>query len=247
MIKAIIIDDESHCIQTLQEKIKIYCPSIEVQASFTKPQKAIEYLEENSPDLVFLDIEMPIINGFSLLEKIKEINFKIVFTTAYDQFGIKAIKFSAFDYLLKPIDKDELIAMADKLNSQHKNYSNDEQLKVLLQQLQNTNTDQIKISVPTFDGIFFPFVKDIVRVESSNNYSTLYFTNGKKLIVSKTLKDFEDLLVSYNFFRVHNSHLINIKMIKKYNKADGGSIELENGDVIEISRRRKDDFLKLIG
>ncbi len=247
MIKAIIIDDENHCIQTLQEKIKIYCPAIEVQANFNKPQKAIEYLEANTPDVVFLDIEMPIINGFSLLEKLKEINFKIVFTTAYDQFGIKAIKFSAFDYLLKPVDKEELIAMAEKLQLKHKNFSIDEQLKVLLQQLQNTNLELLKISVPTFDGIFFPFVKDIVRVESSNNYSTLFFTNGKKLIVSKTLKEFEDLLVNYNFFRVHNSHLINIKMISKYNKADGGSIELDNGDTIEISRRRKDDFLKLIG
>ena len=246
MIKAVIIDDESHCIQTLQEKMKIYCPAINVQASFIRPGNAIEYLEANIPEVVFLDIEMPGINGFALLERLKEINFKIIFTTAYDQFAIKAIKFSAFDYLLKPIDKDDLIAVAEKLTRPQKKVDSDEQLLVLLQQLQNTHKDHLKISVPTSDGIIFPYVKDIIRVESSNNYSTLYFTNGKKLMVSKTLKDFEDMLVQHNFFRVHNSHLINISKIYKYNKLDGGVVVLENGDSIEVSRRRKEDFLKLI-
>ena len=247
MMTAIIVDDETHCIQTLHEKIKIYCPAIQVQCGFTKPQKAIEFLETHTTDIVFLDIEMPVINGFAFLERLHHINFKIIFTTAYDQFAIKAIKFSAFDYLLKPIDKNDLIVIAERLIKSGEKYRVNEQLQVLLQQLQNNNSDQVKISVPTSDGIIFPYIKDIIRIESSSNYSTLYFTTGKKIMVSKTLKDFEDLLIRHHFFRVHNSHLINIKKIKKYNRNDGGSVELENGDIIEISRRRKEDFLLLLG
>ena len=247
MIKGIIIDDEIHCIQTLEEKLKIYCPSVLIMGSFTKPAAAALYLETNSPDVVFLDIEMPGLNGFALLERIKEINFKIVFTTAYDQFALKAIKFSAFDYLLKPIDKDDLIAVSEKLLQQNKKSQSDEQLKVLLQQLQHTGIDQVKISVPTLNGIDFPYVKDIIRVESSSNYSTLFFTDGKKLMVSKTLKDFEEMLGAFHFFRVHNSHLINTRKIKKFNRNEGGFVILENGDRIEISRRRKEDFIKALG
>jgi two-component system, LytTR family, response regulator len=246
MNKAIIIDDELHCIETLIEKIKIYCPSIEVINSFTKPQLAIDYLATEKPDIVFLDIEMPAINGFSLLEKLKDITFKIVFTTAYDQYAIKAIKFSAFDYLLKPIDKDDLILVADRIQVNTKKSSIESQIDVLLQQIKNTNTEQMKISIHTSEGIIFPLLRDIIRIESSSNYSIFYFENGKKSIVTKTLKEFEEILTKHDFFRIHNSHLINLSKIKEYHKVDGGTVELENGERIEVSRRRKDEFIQIL-
>ncbi len=246
MLHAIIIDDEMHCIQTLHEKIKIYCPDIEVQNSFNKPTEALAYLQMHTPDVVFMDIEMPGMTGFALLEKLGVVQFKLVFTTAFDQFAVKAIKFSAFDYLLKPIDKNELIELSQKLAETKKTSEGNEQLQVLMQQLQNPQTDQVKISIPSANGIIFPYVKDIIRVESSSNYSMLFFADGKKITVSKTLKEFEDMLVQHHFYRVHNSHLINLKKITRYDKTDGGVIEMENGEIVEISRRRKDEFLKMI-
>lgn len=246
MNKAIIIDDELHCIETLTEKIKLYCPAIEIVATFSLPHLAVEYLETNSLDIVFLDIEMPKINGFLLLEQLKVINFKVIFTTAYDQYAIKAIKFSAFDYLLKPIDKDDLVLVAERMQSTKPHQQIDEQINVLLQQIKNTNQEQLKIGIPTSDGVIFPYIRDIVRVESSSNYSTLYFTSGKKVLISRTLKDFEEMLTSHHFYRVHNSHLINMKLISRVNKTDGGFVEFENGDKVEISRRRKEEFLNLL-
>jgi two-component system, LytTR family, response regulator len=246
MNKAIIIDDELHCIETLIEKIKVYCPSIEIINTFTKPQLAIDYLATERPDIVFLDIEMPVINGFSLLERLKNIKFKVVFTTAYDQYAIKAIKFSAFDYLLKPIDKDDLIIVADRLQVVPPKSAIESQIDVLLQQIKNTNSEHMKISIYTTDGIIFPLLRDIIRIESSSNYSIFYFESGKKCIVTKTLKEFEEILVKHDFMRIHNSHLINLTKIKSYQKGDGGTVELENGDKIEVSRRRKDEFIQLL-
>jgi two-component system, LytTR family, response regulator len=242
MTSAIIIDDEIHCIETLIEKIKFYCPSIDVIQTFSKPQLALEYLDKESPDVIFLDIEMPVINGFTLIEKIKKIESKIVFTTAYDQYAIKAIKFSAFDYLLKPISKDDLVALADRMNIVDNNANVEGQLKVLMQQI-SPNQGDIKITIRTSDGMIFPHVKSIIRVESSSNYSTIFFDGGKKIMVSKTLKEFDELLTPYDFLRIHNSHLINMSKIVRYHKADGGSMELDNGDQVEISRRRKDELI----
>ena len=166
---------------------------------------ALDYLDnEEHPDVIFLDIEMPVINGFSLIERVKKLDFKIVFTTAYDQYAIKAIKFSAFDYLLKPISKDDLILVADRLNKENNQPNFENQLNVLLQQINQSQNDQIKITIRTSEGMIFPYVKNIIRVESSSNYSTIFFEGGKKLLVSKTLKEFEELLTPYNFLRIHN-------------------------------------------
>jgi two-component system, LytTR family, response regulator len=246
MIQAIIIDDELHCIETLEEKIKMYCPNIEVVNKFTKPKEALKFLDEHSPDLVFLDIEMPIYNGFSLLEQLSKIDFHIVFTTAYDQYALKAIKFSAFDYLLKPIDKDDLLSLSERMSIKRRISTVDEQFKILMQQINNTNSTQTKISIPTSDGMLFVRLLDILRVESDNNYSTVFFTDRKPLLVSKTLKEFEELLTPHQFFRIHNSHLINTKLISKYVRTDGGYIIMDNGDKIEISRRRKEEFMEYL-
>jgi two-component system, LytTR family, response regulator len=243
MIEAIIIDDELHCVETLTEKLKMYCPEIEVIKTFVKPTEAIHYLSDHDVDVVFLDIEMPVLNGFSMLEKLGRINFQLVFTTAYDQYAIKAIKFSAFDYLLKPVSKEDLLALAQRLATKKlPEKTTDEQFSVLMQHLSQGATDQMKISIPTHEGIIFTYVKDLIRVESESNYSYIHFSNRKPILVSKTLKEFEDLLTPYKFFRVHNSHLINTRLIAKYVKSDGGSVIMENGDRIEISRRKKESL-----
>jgi two-component system LytT family response regulator len=250
MIQAIIIDDELHCIETLTEKIKMYCPFIEVIKTFTKPAEALGFLPNNPVDVVFLDIEMPVLNGFSMLEKLNKINFQLVFTTAYDQYAIKAIKFSAFDYLLKPVSKEDLLALANRLTvNKIPEKTIDEQFSVLMQHLGYGATDKMKISIPTNEGVIFTYVKDLIRVESDSNYSHIHFANRKSILVSRTLKEFEELLTPYKFFRVHNSHLVNTRLISRYIKADGGTIIMENGDRIEISRRKKEsleNFLALL-
>ena len=173
-----------------------------------------------------------------------EKNFHIIFTTAYDQYAIKAIKYAAFDYLLKPIDIEELKLAISKIHSPQQTY-NSKKLELLYQNLQKNNFNKIAIS--TLEGLLFFNIADIVHLEASSNYSTIYFTNHPKLVASKTLKDFEELLPGDIFFRPHHSHIINLNYIKRYLKGDGGQIEMVNGNYVDVSRRKKEEFLKTIG
>lgn len=245
-IQAILIDDEINSLQNLQQKLQEFCPSIKVAAIVQRPEEAILLIRQHKPDVVFLDIEMPRMNGFKMLEEFKEIDFEVIFITAYNHYAIDAIRLSAFDYLVKPVAIKELQAAVNRLFYAKKKKSA-ERLEVLKKSMAEIKTQENKIAIPTSEGIEFFQIKNIVRIESSSNYSKLILNDGQNILVTKLLKDFEEMLLNYRFYRVHNSHLINLDYIKKYIRGDGGQIVMQNGDMIDVSRRKKDEFLKIIG
>jgi two-component system, LytTR family, response regulator len=246
LISAIIIDDESKGRLALREKLRLYCPEIELLAEAKDGPEGIQLIQAHQPQLIFLDIEMPKMNGFDMLNHIDVKSFHIIFTTAYDQYAIKAIKYAAFDYLLKPINIQEL---RDSINKLSNTISTDsfKQVELLHHNLQHPKRFFNKIAIPSMDGLGFYDIDDIVRLEADSNYTTLYFFNQTKVLASKQLKDFEELLPPEMFFRTHHAHIVNLKYIKRYIKGEGGKIELLSGDTIEVSRRKKADFLKTIG
>ncbi len=245
-MRAILIDDEVHCISTLSWSLREYCPSIEIVATGSNGLEGIALIREHKPDLVFLDIEMPVLNGLDMLQAIEVINFKVIFTTAYNHYAVKAIKLSAVDYLLKPVDKDELIVAVEKAKNTISIEPTEEKMKVFKHNLK-VNSSLQKILVPTTEGILFFDINSIVHFEAQSNYTMMYFDNGTKILASKTLKDYEDLLPDDIFFRCHNSHIINMRHIKRYIRGDGGFIELSSGREVELSRRKKSEFMEKIG
>jgi two-component system, LytTR family, response regulator len=246
MITAIIIDDEAKGRLALREKLSAYCPQINLLAEATNGQEALMLIQHHKPQLIFLDIEMPRMNGFEMLNELPEKNFHIIFTTAYDQYAIKAIKYAAFDYLLKPIDIEELKAAVEKIDTKENNQTK-KQVELLQQNMLHPKKQLNKLAIPTLEGLLFFDINDIVHLEANSNYTNIYFANKTKITASKTLKDFEDLLPEDIFFRTHHSNLINLNYIKRYIKGDGGQIELQNGTYVDVSRRKKEEFLKAIG
>ena len=245
VLRAVLIDDELSSLQNLQQKLQEFCPAVKVAAAAHRPEDGILLINQYKPDVVFLDIEMPRMSGFKLLEELHDIDLEIIFITAYNHYAIDAIRISAFDYLVKPVAIKELQTTIDRLLKQSQKKSG-EKLEVLRKSLSGTKTQEQKIAIPNVDGIEFLQIKNIIRIESSSNYSKLVLQNGQTILVAKLLKDFEDILLAYRFYRVHNSHLINLDYIKKYIRGDGGQVVMSNGDTIDVSRRKKDDFLKII-
>ena len=245
MKTAIIIDDELKGRIALSQKLRDYCSDVRLVGEAENGEDGIKLIEKLKPDIVFLDIEMPRMNGFDMLLRLPQKNFDLIFTTAYDQYAIKAIKYAAFDYLLKPIDIEEL-KMAISRSNNLQNGNTEKKLEVLDQNLHG-KTNLNKIAIPSMDGLLFFNINDIVHLEASNNYTTIYFMNHPKLLTSKTLKDFEELLPPDIFFRTHHSYLVNLNYIKRYIKGDGGQIEMQNGTYIDVSRRKKEDFLEAMG
>ncbi len=244
MIKALIIDDEEDCIEGLKNLlVHGHENLVEILGSAKTVRDGIEAIALLRPDLVFLDVQIGEKTGFDLLRALPEIDFEIIFTTAFEKFALQAIKFSAIDYLLKPIDVDELDAALMKLLNAESRKITADKIDLLLQNTQKSDGLFKRIIVPTISGFEFIEIGNIIRCESDNNYTTIYFKDKQKVLVSKTLKDFEELLSGYSFFRIHNSHLINLSYIKTYNKGKGGSVILTDGSEIEVSSRRKDDFM----
>lgn len=244
MIKAIIVDDELGARESLSKMIEKNCKQIEIIGKADSMKTAYDMISASNPDLVFLDIEMPKGNAFDLLEKFKEINFHIIFTTAYDHYAIKAIKFSAVDYILKPIDPEELVAAVTKLEKRLGQKSElNQQFKTLLTNVRPENKLK-KVGIPDGDGLVFINLSDIIRCDSDGNYTYFILTNGKKIIASRTLGEYEQLFSDDNFFRVHRSHLINLEHVKKYIKGEGGYVVLSDNSQVEVSRRNKNDFLE---
>jgi len=238
MIKVIIVDDEPYCCEALATLLQRYCPDVKVIDICYNGETAIKAIEEDKPQLLFLDIEMPQMNGFQMLEKLKEINFELIFTTSYDQYAIKAIRVSALDYLLKPIDREELqkaVRLAlDRLQSPLP-----QQMEILLQKLNHTSIALHRIALPTMEGLQMIPAEMIVRVQSDSNYSILMLKSKQKIIVSRTLKELEEILEDYSFIRVHNSHLVNLNEVDKYVKGEGGYLLMSDGSTVDVSRSRK--------
>lgn len=246
MISAIIIDDEAKGRLALREKLLAYCKQVKVLAEATNGQEALILIQHHQPQLIFLDIEMPRMSGFEMLNELPEKNFHIIFTTAYDQYAIKAIKYAAFDYLLKPIDIEELKTAIEKIDSKENNQTK-KQVELLQQNMQHPKKQLNKLAIPTLEGLLFFDINDIVHLEANSNYTNIYLNNKTKITASKTLKEFEEILPEEIFFRTHHSHLINLSYIKRYIKGDGGQIELQNGTYVDVARRKKEEFLKAIG
>jgi two-component system, LytTR family, response regulator len=241
-MRTIIIDDEPKNNRILSTLLKDYCTDINIIGVAKSVEEAYLLIVELKPDLIFLDIEMSGSNGFDLLDKLMPIEFSVIFITAFENYSIKAFKYSALDYLLKPVNIEELqqaVEKAKKTISQ-----NDVNLKLTnyIENKKNAATIN-KIALQTDDGLEFISLEIIVRVLSKSNYSLVYLKNEVKILSTKSLRDFEDILPNDIFYRVHNSHIVNINFIKKYHKGRGGYIELEDGTTLEVATRRKNDFL----
>lgn len=240
---AIIIDDEKGALNSLHKLLEKHCPQIEVISTANSLDSAFEEIIKHKPNLLFLDIEMGKSTAFDLLEKFTNIPFDIIFTTAYNHYAIKAIRFSALDYLLKPIDPEELKHAVDKFVSK----KHDEELlnikfATLLGNIKQENKNK-RIAIADGDGLVFLEINDIIRCHSEGSYTTIYLREGKKIVVSKPIGEYEDLFNEENFFRVHRSHLININHIKKYMRGEGGYILMSDGAEVEVSRRKKNEFV----
>ncbi len=248
MLNAVIIDDEKDSIDTLKWKLENYCPDVTVVASFDSPAEGVSYLKKNPPDLLFLDIEMPMLTGFDVLEEIgRDISFDIIFTTAYDNFGIRAVKFSALDYLLKPVQNKELKDAIEKhlKKVQHKIPS--EQIDALLTNVQAERKGKRgRIALASKESIEFVDPQDIVVCEANSNYTNVYLAEGRKRVISKTLKEFEDMLTPFNFFRPHNSHLVNLSRVREFIRGDGGYLVMENKMKIPVSKNKREELLNLL-
>ncbi len=243
MITATIVDDEPDCCESLAMLLERYCPEVKVLDICFSAQTAIASIKEHSPQILFLDIEMPFMNGFELLEKLGELPFALIFTTSYDQYAIKAIRFSALDYLLKPVDRDELQKAIQKA-VQHHQSPLPQQLELLIQKLKHPAVPITKIAFPTMEGCQLLSADSIISCESQGNYTHLFLTNKQKIVASRNLKDVEEILENYPFIRVHHSHVVNINEVEKYIKGDGGYLIMSDGSAINVSKSRKDFLLR---
>ena len=243
MLSAVIIDDEYKGRLALKQKILDYCKDIMIIGEAADGKEGLELINEKKPDIVFLDIEMPLVNGFEMLQNLKERNFHLIFTTAYNHYAIKAIKYSAFDYLLKPIDEDEIAIALDKFKNQ--------EAAITTEQVQNlhlfTNGKlQDTIALSTQEGLLFVKIDDIMYLEASSNYTMIVMHDKSKHLASKTLATFEEVLQDNTlFFRSHKSHVVNLKFIKQYIRGEGGELIMLDGKNVPLSRTKKQEFLDL--
>jgi len=243
-MKALILDDEKHCRQVMETLLKKYCPEVTVMESFADPLVALDAIKSGQPDVVFLDIEMPGMSGFEWLNQCEQRNFEVIFTTAYNEYAIKAIKHSALDYLLKPVDKDELLLAIGKVKME-KQQQPDERIQQLFNALQIPKAGK-RFAIPTLEGLTLINPDEILYVKSDGPYSHFHFTDKRRMVISKTLKEAEEVLPSRDFFRIHHSYLINIGYIKQYIRGEGGEVIMNNGDSIPVSRNKKQEFLNLL-
>lgn len=242
-MQCIIVDDESRNRDLLKMLLERNCPEVEILALASNGEEGIQLIENLNPDLVFLDIEMPGMNGFEMLSLLPDSSFRVVFVTSHHHYAIKAIKFSAIDYLLKPIDVSELKSAVGKVLDDTETRKGSDSYEQFLHQVKNPQIDFTKIGIPTREGILFVEISDIIRCESDTNYTWFYMQDSSKILASKTLKEYETLLQEHLFYRIHKSHLINLKHLNRYVRGEGGSVIMSNGNEVEVSRRSKEGFL----
>lgn len=242
-LKAVIVEDEKHSRETLRTLLEEFCEDVKIIATASSVNEAVKVLSVFSPDVVFLDIELQSGVGFDILNQIKEPNFEIIFTTAFEKYAIKAIKFSSLDYLLKPIDLDELQQAIEKARNRLDKSVSRQQIETLIQNLSQENPRQEKICLATTSGMEFISIEDIIVCKADGSYTSFILKNKNPLLVSKHLKEYENLLADQQFMRVHNSYLINLKEVKKYIKSDGGYIIMSNDMHVSISPRKKEELI----
>jgi two-component system, LytTR family, response regulator len=246
-MRAIIIDDEISGREVLKKLVELNCPEVIVADTLNSIETGLLAIRKHTPHLVFLDIQMPNASGFDLLNQLDRIDFEIIFVTAHDAYAIRAFKYSAVDYLLKPIKVTELIDAVNKAKERiEKNHSNDN-IRFMLDKVSPAKKALLnnKILLPTLGGYNIIDIAEITYCQSESNYTRFHFVDGKHIVVSKTLKEFESILLENNFFRIHRSYIINLNCIAKYNKGKGGEVVMKDGAILEVSREKKDEFLKL--
>lgn len=246
MLTAILIDDEKGCLDTLEIELQTYCTDVKVLAKFQSAEKALEILETIRPDMVFLDISMPQMNGFDFLLKIPKINFEVIFCTAYDAYALTAFEFCAIDYLLKPVSKDKLIRAVDKVRQKQSKQVDLQNLELLLANMRGGIHHKPNVAVPTAEGLEFISINDIIYAEADGNYSRIMMGNKEKILISRTLKDLEMLLSNHPFVRIHQSYLVNLTHIKKYIKGEGGYVVMNNGANLQVSRANRMKLMDLV-
>lgn len=245
MLNCIVVDDEGRSRENLKVLLEEFCREVNVVGLCATTSEAANVLQKEAVDLVFLDVQMQRETGFDLFAKVEKRNFEVIFTTAYAEYAIKAFKFSALDYLLKPIDIEDLNQAVEKVRKQKSKPGVDlrEQLAQLAGNLQPGGAQHHKIALPTSNGYAFVRISEILYCESSSNYTLIYLNDGKKYTVTRTLKEYEEMLKSHHFFRIHNSYLINMEAVKQYIRGDGGSVVLTNNVTLDVSKRKKEQFL----
>ncbi|MEO8149025.1 MAG: LytTR family DNA-binding domain-containing protein [Bacteroidia bacterium] len=244
-MKSIIIDDEPDAREKLELLITKYCPQLTIAAICKDASEGLAAIETHKPDLVFLDVEMPFMTGFDMLKRINKISFEVIFTTAHDHYAIRAIKFSALDYLLKPIDLEQLQEAVNKAFEKKNIAQSEKRYENFVGNLE-AKEKLTSISVPTSDGFLIIKLTDIVWCSAANFYTIIYLTNKTEIVVTRTLKQFDELLSESGFVRIHNSHLINLAHLVRYIKGAGGQVEMSNGKVLDVSRRKKEELISKI-
>ncbi len=244
-ITALIVDDDEFCCFQMQDLLSRYCKGIEVLDTCTSAAEALVKIQQLKPQLVFLDVEMPGMNGFEMVRKLPAVNFEIIFTTAHEHYAIRAIRFSALDYLVKPVDavalQEAVSRMKDKLDQDEPAAQKPLEIVGIPSEKKFNN-----LAVPTMEGLLFIGLQDIIRCESDDKYTKIFLADKKMIMASRTLGDFEELLTPHGFFRIHKSYLINLSHLKKYLRGEGGQVIMADGSTLDVSRRKKDELMELV-
>lgn len=244
MVRTVLVDDEVASIRVLKNLLSAHCPEVEIVGEADSVQSALKIISSSSPDLVLLDIAINKETAFDLLNGLNNIDFQIIFVTASNNHAVQAFKFSAVDYLLKPVDATDLQKAIKKAAKRSHEKEVLENLKALQENIQALKVTDQKMAVPTMNGLSFVVMKDIMRLEASGSCTKIYLSDGEQLITTRIIKEYEDLLPSNIFYRVHNAHIINLNRVKNYQKGRGGSVHMEDGTSVEVAFRRREDFLK---
>lgn len=243
MANAVIIDDEPRNNRILRKMLEDFCPQVKVIGEAENAELGVQVIRELNPELVFLDIEMPYGNAFDLLDRLKPVRFEVIFVTAFNDYSLKAFRYSALDYLLKPVNIEELQGAVKRAVEKVRSKHLQSQIEVLLQNMNKPDPSTQKLALPSREGLVFIVIGDIIRCEANGGYTYFHMQNNERIISAKNIKEYEDLLPEKLFFRVHHSHLINLNCIKKYHRGRGGFVEMSDGAHIEVATRRKDEFL----
>jgi len=244
MIQTVLVDDEIDSIRVLQRLLESYCPNVNILGTANGVGTGVELIGETRPDLVLLDIEMSQGNAFDMLNQLMPLTFQVIFVTAFDNYAIRAFKYSAVDYLLKPVDIDDLRNAIGRVRERPEAGDLAEQMKILLNNVGMLHLTQQKMAIPTITGLNFVPVQDILRFEAKGSYTVIYLSGGETVMATRTIRDYEDVLPENIFCRIHNSHIINLSRIEKYQKGRGGIVLMEDGTTIEVAARRRDEFMR---